>query len=202
MSKTASSQAAWALLIEGVSKARLEAHRMRHLTDRALRLVEDSEQKEHLYRIAGDIIISIPKRLEGMEIALDRTSLALSKMGEEFLSARLPLSEKVLVDEAVSAAFGKSQFHDSVERVASRYIEARVTDSAGKPIRPVERYELRFKTKRGGVYQYNAGPGARSTVNLTNDENEATTWKGSYLLDYEGWEGFYDAVLVEGFSNI
>ena len=119
--KTASSQAAWALLIEGVARARLEAHRMRHLTDRSLRLVEDSEHKEHLYQIAGDIIISLPKRLEEMEIALDRTSLALSKMGEEFLEARLPLSEKVMVDEAVEAAFGKNQFHDSLSRVVARY---------------------------------------------------------------------------------
>lgn len=103
--KQASSQAAWALLMEGVASARVETHRLQHLLVRALELVEQSEQREHLYQVAGDIIEGIPARMERLEGILDRTSLALSQMGESFLSARLPLSDKTLVQEAIKPSF-------------------------------------------------------------------------------------------------
>lgn len=122
--KTASSQAAWALLTEGVTKARLETHRLEHLINRGLRLVEKSPEREHLYQIAGDVITVVPQRLEALKVALDRTGLALSKMGQDFLEARLPLSEKTLVEEAVQSAFGKASPRRSlVERVSDRYLE-------------------------------------------------------------------------------
>jgi len=121
--KQASSQAAWALLMEGVAHARVDAHRLKHLINRAIRLVEISDEKEHLYQIAGDIIVGIPQRLEHLEVDLDRTGLALSKMGADFLSARLSLSDKTMVDEAVEAAFGRPTPKDSdVEKLAKRFM--------------------------------------------------------------------------------
>ena len=126
--KTASSQAAWALLTEGVTRARLEAHRMQHLLTRVTALIEDSDQKEHIYQVAGDILEAMPKRMDGLEIALDRTSLALSKMGQEFLESRLPLSEKTLVEEAVESAFGVNKTkHSMASRVAAKYLSGKVT---------------------------------------------------------------------------
>jgi len=92
------------------------------LVERALALVEKSPEKEHLYQVAGDIISGMPKRLERIEMALDRTGFALSKMGIDFLEARLPLSEKMLVEEAIQSAFGKSQFRQSIARVADKYM--------------------------------------------------------------------------------
>ena len=122
--KTASSQAAWALLNEGVSQARLDAHRIQHLMSRCLKLVEASEAKDHIYQVAGDIIVGLPKRLDHLEMILDRTSLALAKMGETFLEARLPISEKTLVDEAITSAFGGSGKKGSLEyRVSQRYLK-------------------------------------------------------------------------------
>lgn len=123
--KDASSQAAWALLTEGVTKARLELHRLQHLINRATKLVEGSEEKEHIYQVAGDILSAVPDRMDKLGIALDRTSLALARMGEEFLKSRLPLSEKMMVDEAVEAAFGTgmNRSSDAVERIARRYLE-------------------------------------------------------------------------------
>jgi len=112
--KTASSQVAWALLTEGVTRARVEAHRLKHMIVRATKLVEESSEKEHLYQVAGDIIVGLPARLEQLEVALDRSGLALSKMGVEFLEARLPLSEKNMVDEAVEPAFGGGRPMESV----------------------------------------------------------------------------------------
>jgi hypothetical protein len=129
MQKSSSSQAAWALLTEGVSQARLDAHRIQHLLTRCLKLVDQSPQKDHLYQVAGDIIMAFPPRLEHLELMLDRTSLALSKMGETFLEANLPLSEKTLVEESLDPAFNAPR-HSLASRVAQRYL-ARVTDEEG-----------------------------------------------------------------------
>ena len=129
MDRQASSQAAWALLTEGVTRARVEAHRLQHLSNRAIKLVEGSEQKEHLYQVAGDLIVAFPDRLEQLLTVLDRTSLALAKMGEDFLEARLSLSDRAMVDEAVESAFGhKPMLRSEVERVAARYLGGSETD--------------------------------------------------------------------------
>lgn len=96
-----SSQAAWALLTEGVTAARIDAHRLRALTARVLQLVDSSDQKEHLYQVAGDLIQSVPRRVESMEQHLDRTSYALAVLGEESLRTSLPLASRKLVDESV-----------------------------------------------------------------------------------------------------
>lgn len=133
--KTASSQAAWALLTEGVTRSRLEVHRIQLLLERAHKLVEESDHKEHIYQVAGDILQSIPQRMSSLEVALDRTSLALAKMGEEFFDSRLPLSEKTLVDEAIEAAFGASRAKQSgvVARVAERFLQSDLNPPLGKP---------------------------------------------------------------------
>lgn len=123
-SKSASSQAAWALLTEGVTRARVEAHRLQHLITRAESLVAQSNERDHLYQVAGDIIEGLPRRLDALLLALDRTALALAKMGEEFLGSRLPLADKTMVEEAVQAAFGTTQLRHSVaSRVAQRYLD-------------------------------------------------------------------------------
>lgn len=122
--RTASSQAAWALLTEGVTSARVEAHRLRHLISRAQKLVEESEHREHIHQVAGDLLLAVPQRLDRLEIDLDRTALALSKMGEDFLEARLPLSDKNEVDEAVQSAFGGGRMRTSVDRLARRWLQA------------------------------------------------------------------------------
>lgn len=122
--KNASSQAAWALLTEGVVSARVEAHRLKHLINRAVSLAESSEAKEHIQQVAGDILLAVPKRLDDLERHLDRTALALAKMGEDFLEARLPLSDKTEVEEAVQPAFGGGKMRTSVDRLAYRWMRA------------------------------------------------------------------------------
>lgn len=130
--RIASSQAAWALVTEGVSSARVEAHRLKHLINRAMKLVEQSDHKEHLHQVAGDLIQGAPRRLERLELDLDRTSLALSKMGEKFLEARLPLHDKQMVDEAVLPAFGGGGHRYAstealvIDRVAVRFLLAQL----------------------------------------------------------------------------
>jgi hypothetical protein len=104
--KQASSQAAWALLVEGVASARVEAHRLRHIVQRAEKLVKrlSKEDREEFFRQAGDMVLSVPKHLEKLEDQLDWTSYALALMGKDFLESRLPLSERTMVDEALESA--------------------------------------------------------------------------------------------------
>ena len=120
--KEASSEAAWALLMEGVTKSRLETHRLRILANRIKTLVSESSHREHIYQVAGDIIMEMPKRMTALEMVLDRTALALSGMGEDFLSARLPLSEKQLVEEATQPAFGGGVPKSSVASLSRAYM--------------------------------------------------------------------------------
>lgn len=120
-----SSQAAWALLTEGVTAARLEAHRLRHMVTRVLKLVEESPARDHLYEVAGDIIQAAPKRLEQLETDLDRTAYALAVLGEDHLRDRLPLSDRKVVDEAIEKAkplFGPMLNRSAAGRVADRYL--------------------------------------------------------------------------------
>lgn len=143
-----SSQAAWALLTEGVTAARIEAHRLRAMVSRVLQLVETSEAKEHLYQVAGDVIIAAPSRMEVLEKHLDRTSYALSVLGEESLRNVLPLADRKVVDEAVERArpmFGPQRTRSS-KVVADRYL-TRQADLApplgypGGPCHVIDRVE-------------------------------------------------------------
>ena len=124
MKKRSSSQSSWALLASSVAQARVESHRIRHLVNRGQKLVENSVAKDHLYEVAGDLIMGVPDRLTHLERVLDRTSYALSLMGEEFFRGRLSLDDKEMVDQAVK--FSQSPFPD-VRRVASKYLEKRAS---------------------------------------------------------------------------
>lgn len=124
--KQSSSQVAWALLVEGVTAARLEAHRLRHLINRGVQLADESPERDHIHQVAGDLLIAVPYRLGRVESLLDRTSYALTKMGGEFLEARLTLSDRELVEEAVESASLSptgGQSRPSAERVVDRYLE-------------------------------------------------------------------------------
>lgn len=112
----------------GVNAARVDAHRVHQLLNKVLAIVDHSEAKEHIYQVAGDLIQEIPHRLEVLETNLDTVSYALSKMGEEHLKDRLPLSFRALVEETVEGAkaFGAPMHHESsASRVAHRYLRKR-----------------------------------------------------------------------------
>ena len=118
--KKASSQAAWALLTCGVSESRVEAHRIRHMADRLQKMADHPEFGEYLYEVLGDVVEGLPSRVAALERTLDRTSYALSKMGQDFLKGRIPVSDRNHVEEAVNATgFAKGQA--SVDSVAERH---------------------------------------------------------------------------------
>lgn len=96
------------------------------MADRVQAMVDDSEARDHLYQVAGDIIQGFPERLSAAERALDRTSYAMTVMGEDFLRGRISLDDRSLVDESLKAApFSGSRDKESApERVAHRYLSA------------------------------------------------------------------------------
>lgn len=103
-SKRASSQAAWALITQGATAARVEAHLLRHMINRALALIEKAPHRERIYQLAGDLIQGIPDRLLRLETDLDRTAYALSQMGGDFFQARLSLTDRDRVQEALRSS--------------------------------------------------------------------------------------------------
>lgn len=132
MNRTAaSSQAAWALLTEGVTAARLEAHRLRLLLTRALTLCEASKARDHLYEVAGDVIQAVPTRMDNLERNLDRTSYALSVLGSDHLRDILPMMDRKVVDDATEHARpfgGTGRPRTSVGRIAERHL-SRIADT-------------------------------------------------------------------------
>lgn len=128
ISRKAGSQAGWALITGGVNAARVEAHRLHQLLNKVLTLVEESSEREHLYQVAGDLIVGLPKCVETLEEQLDETSYALSVMGKDHLKDRLPLSRRNVVDQTVEGAraFGAPMPRTSAERVLERFLVRRV----------------------------------------------------------------------------
>lgn len=140
MRKQSSSEAAWSLLSGAVSDARVEAHRLRHLVNRGLKIIEQDnpEQKAHVYQLAGDLIDAVPSRLSKLESLLDKTSFALSMMGEDFFASRLSLDDKTEVKEAIEHSahpFSKAVKESTpVRRVADAYLRrADLSPPLGRP---------------------------------------------------------------------
>lgn len=131
---------AWSLLTEGATNASLEAHRLRQMVNRMLVLVEASEKRDHLYEVAGDIIVDFPHRLQHLERHLDRLSYALASVGKKQYRDRISLTDRYKVDYAMQdAAFplvsdeGQSPFpppkpETAAQRVARRYATGRTAD--------------------------------------------------------------------------
>jgi hypothetical protein len=116
------------LLAEGVAASRLEAHRLHHLVTRALKIVKESPEREHIYQVAGDIIQVAPRRVETLERHLDRLSYVLSVLGSDHLRDLLPISDRAIVDDAVagSGSFGPAMSKSSAARVAEQYLARRI----------------------------------------------------------------------------
>lgn len=99
-----SSQAAWALIANSVTEARLEAHRLHHMVARARAVIDSSGYKEHVYRTAGDIVEGVPDRLQKLEKELDKASYALVQLGRKSLRNTLTIEDRQQVDDTVTSA--------------------------------------------------------------------------------------------------
>lgn len=153
--KKASSQAAWALLSEGLSKARVDAHRLRLLVDRAKAVVDGLGDPEPVWEAAGDLILGVPERLTQLESDLDRTAYALTLMGEDFLRSRLTVSDREWVDEGLASAANPLGDKVSGRRVASRWLAATVAPSAeGHFVNLPKHREVREFAQSGAISNF------------------------------------------------
>ena len=118
--KANSSQAAWALVMEGVAAARVETHKLKKMLALASNMVDRSPAKEHLYRVAGDLIVGMPDTVEDLINDLDRTSYALSKIGTEHLKDVLPLSDRARVENGTTNPSRRTK--TSASRVAEKFL--------------------------------------------------------------------------------
>ncbi len=102
-------------LQEELSDARLRLDELKGYVARGLDLVHASNQRDHLYAVAGDIILAIPECILKAERALEATAMAVNKIDYEELRQTLR-PEKV----------------DELERVLED-IRLRVPKRTGKP---------------------------------------------------------------------
>jgi len=94
---------------------------------RIMALVDNSPKKDHLYEVAGDAIVALPRHLDNLERHLDRLEYALAATGQEHLKDRIPLSDRKMVENAIEdAQIAMSSIETGqplVSRVAQRYAD-------------------------------------------------------------------------------
>lgn len=72
-------------LQEELSDARLRLSELKGYIARALELVHASKQRDHLYAVAGDIILAVPDCVLKAERALEAAAMAVNKIDYEEL---------------------------------------------------------------------------------------------------------------------
>lgn len=136
------------------------------MLNRVLVLVEASEKRDHLYEVAGDIIVDFPQHLQRLEQHLDRLNYALASVGQKQYRDRIPLSDRYKVDYAMQDARlplvsedAQGQFPPpapatAAQRVAQRYAMQRKADLApplgvpGGPCQVMQRIENRVRNPK------------------------------------------------------
>jgi hypothetical protein len=124
--KSASSQASWSILSQGVSAARVEAHIVRtHINQMIEAIKENPTLAEEIYKICGDNFEAIPKHTSKLERSLDRTNYALITMGSDWYRQRLTHEDREIVDMAAKynpTPTPSTNKQSSAQRLALRYL--------------------------------------------------------------------------------
>ena len=76
-------------LQEEISDARLRCDELKHFIMKAINLVNQSEQRDHFYGVAGDILEAVPNLLLKLEKALGAAAMATNKIDYEELRVSL-----------------------------------------------------------------------------------------------------------------
>lgn len=118
------SEAGWALVMEGITSARVDSHRLRKLLGQIKAFVDHSPDKELWHQMSGDILLALPGSLDRLDRSLDRTLYALAKIGEEHLRDRLSVADRAQVEDGVSnpRPFSRGQLKGA-ERLARLFLE-------------------------------------------------------------------------------
>ena len=125
------SASSYALIAGGVNRARVDAGRLRKMLAKIQRLVDSSKERDHLYQVAGDILLAFPASLQRLESQLDETIYALTLMGADHLKDHLDLSSRARVDQTLDdkGLYPSPHFRESSQRVAHAYLAKKMRGS-------------------------------------------------------------------------
>ena len=90
-----------ALIQSGASQSRVALDQLKAMVDRALALVNESDQKDHIYAEAGDMISNVRGVLDRLEEGLAIVSYASAKVDEKKLKNGIPATIRDEIDKAV-----------------------------------------------------------------------------------------------------
>jgi len=76
-------------LQEELTDARLRCDQLKNFVDKAVRLISQSNHRDHFYEVAGDVIYGLPDALFRLDKALNATALAASRLDYEELKQSL-----------------------------------------------------------------------------------------------------------------
>jgi hypothetical protein len=74
---------------EELSDARLRCDELKNYVVKAMSLVNNSDRRDHIYAVAGDILEVLPETLLKLEKALEAAALAMNKIDYEELRQSL-----------------------------------------------------------------------------------------------------------------
>lgn len=89
-------------LVEELSDARMRAEQLSRLLDRARSVVESSDEKEHIYEVAGGLITEIPEVMFKMLQAIRAAAYSASKLDYEVLKSQILPEKSQELDEVLS----------------------------------------------------------------------------------------------------
>lgn len=101
-SKKAKSMAgALVYLVDELGDARLFANKLKHYLDDAIKIIEASPNKEHIFEVAGHLLTEVPETFSKMEGALQAAALAASRLDYETIKESLMPNKAEDLEEAL-----------------------------------------------------------------------------------------------------
>lgn len=76
-------------LMEELTDARMRCDQLKRYVAQAVKLINDSEKKDHFFEVAGNLLYGIPETLFKLDKALDATALAATRLDYEELKQQL-----------------------------------------------------------------------------------------------------------------
>ena len=70
-------------LQEELSNARSHCRELKDLAAQALNLINESEQRDHFFSVAGDVIYGIPNAITKLEYSLNSAAMMINKIDDE-----------------------------------------------------------------------------------------------------------------------
>ena len=90
-----------AVFREASSKSKKAMSELEDIVDKAIELIEESEEKDHIYSKAGDMISRTPDLLDEINKGLDIISYTSSRIDQKKLKNKVPADTKQYIDKVI-----------------------------------------------------------------------------------------------------